>query len=105
MTDAYRHRERRLREEEHAERQRRRQGEVETVPDFLRSIGAGTSGVSSATADPGWSCVRKHVYPSEAIARSVARGINRRDAYQAVRPYACLHCGGWHVGRASAPAA
>lgn len=56
------------------------------------------SGTTAEDASVQWSCNRKKAYPTEAIARSVARGVRERSGAFVVA-YACLHCGRWHVGR------
>lgn len=54
--------------------------------------------VSADGASAQWSCFRKKAYPTESIARAVARGVRERSGAFVVA-YACLHCGRWHVGR------
>jgi hypothetical protein len=50
--------------------------------------------------DPRWSCFRKKTYPDERRAALVARAASERAGYE-IRPYACPHCGLWHIGKAS----
>lgn len=44
-------------------------------------------------------CGRKHRHPSEGKALAQIRSLAQRGADVArLQPYACRHCGGWHVG-------
>lgn len=50
-------------------------------------------------ADPRRSCYRKKRYRSMQTAKAVARNVNILEEAPVVRPYACRHCGGFHIGR------
>jgi hypothetical protein len=54
--------------------------------------------VSYEGADLTRSCTRKKAYPTEGIARGAVATILRASPEAQVRPYACAHCGAWHVG-------
>ena len=54
--------------------------------------------VSYEGADLARVCTRKKAYPTEAIARGAIATILRASPEAQVRPYACAHCGSWHVG-------
>jgi len=45
-------------------------------------------------------CLGKEKYPSEAAVRASIADWNRRPGRHDARmePYACIHCGSWHVG-------
>lgn len=48
-------------------------------------------------ADPIRACSRKKAYPTEQIAKSVARKVSDRSG-EPIVPYGCTMCGSWHIG-------
>ena len=49
-------------------------------------------------ADTTMACTRKKAYPTMAIAKAVARGVNARDEGARCVAYACRRCGYHHIG-------
>lgn len=49
-------------------------------------------------ADPRWSCNRKRRYATKEYARAALKRVLERGLGEGQAPYACTHCGGWHLG-------